>query len=140
VLIDPCNTGRPPRTAFVIYYMSQWSLPLAAINRLIGRDVSYVHARGLISKAWVRDLLDSVSIRLFDFLHYAAIDDLPGMEAVFVRPAPAIRSRGACVPPSRSAWQPCLLRCLSLGSRSEVFDKGAAIGSAIYASEGRGRG
>jgi hypothetical protein len=54
--------------------MSQWSLPLAAINRLMGRDIFYVHARGLIRKVWVRDLLDVVSIRLFDFMHYAAID------------------------------------------------------------------
>jgi len=48
-----------PRTAFVIYYMSAWSLPLALINRLMGRDVLYVHARGLIRKAWLRELLNT---------------------------------------------------------------------------------
>ena len=63
-----------PRTAFVIYYMSAWSLPLALINRLMGRDVLYVHARGLIRKAWLRELLNTANIRLFDFMCYPKID------------------------------------------------------------------
>jgi hypothetical protein len=63
-----------PRTAFVIYYMSAWLLPLALINRLMGRDVLYVHARGLIRKAWLRELLNTANIRLFDFMCYPKID------------------------------------------------------------------
>lgn len=63
-----------PRTAFVIYYMSAWSLPLALINRLMGRDVLYVHARGLIRKTWLRDLLNAANVRLFNFMYYPEID------------------------------------------------------------------
>jgi hypothetical protein len=74
VLTDIRSSERLRRTAFVIYYMSAWSLPLALINRLIGRDVLYVHARGLVRNARLRDLLYAANIRLFDFMKFPEID------------------------------------------------------------------
>jgi len=68
VLTDMRSSKHRPRTAFVIYYMSAWSLPLALINRLMGRDVLYVHARGLIRNTWLRDLLNAANVRLFNFM------------------------------------------------------------------------
>jgi hypothetical protein len=83
VLTDTRGSEHPSRTAFVFYYMSAWSLPLALINRLMDRDVLYVHARGLVRKAWLRELLNTANIRLFDFRCYPEIDwarrvQLPG--------------------------------------------------------------
>jgi hypothetical protein len=74
VLTETRSSEHRPRTVFVFYYMSAWSLPLALINRLMGRDVFYVHARGLIRSAWLRDLLNAASIRLFNFMYYPEID------------------------------------------------------------------
>ncbi|MGB7835540.1 MAG: hypothetical protein WBL84_25375, partial [Xanthobacteraceae bacterium] len=74
MLTDMRSSKHRPRTAFVIYYMSAWSLPLALINRLMGRDVLYVHARGLIRKTWLRDLLNAANVRLFNFMYYPEID------------------------------------------------------------------
>jgi hypothetical protein len=74
VLTDTRGSENLSQTVFVFYYMSAWSLPLALINRLMDRDVLYVHARGLVRKAWLRELLNTANIRLFDFMCYPEID------------------------------------------------------------------
>jgi hypothetical protein len=54
--------------------MNGWSAVLGIFHRVVGRDVFYVHADGVIRKPWVRDTLANAGIRFFDFMHFDNVD------------------------------------------------------------------
>jgi hypothetical protein len=62
------------RAATLLYRMNGWSAMLGILCRVMGRDVYYVHADGVIRKPWVRDTLANVGIRFFDFMHFDNVD------------------------------------------------------------------
>src|SRR5262249_19001764 len=73
---------KPPaaaRAATLLYRLSGWSIPLAAVCRAAGRDVFYARADGLARKPWVRGALADAGIRFFEFSDYDRVDPRHGM-------------------------------------------------------------
>src|SRR5262249_34674068 len=74
---------KPPaaaRAATLLYRLSGWSIPLAAVCRAAGRDVFYARAEGLARKPWMRGALADAGIRFFEFSDYDRVDPRHGMD------------------------------------------------------------
>jgi hypothetical protein len=70
-VLKPSATAR---AATLLYRINGWSALLGILCRVVGRDVFYVHADGVIRKPWVRDTLANAGIRFFDFMHFDNVD------------------------------------------------------------------
>jgi hypothetical protein len=70
-VLKPSATAR---AATLLYRMNGWSALLGILCRVVGRDVFYVYADGVIRKHWVRDTLANAGIRFFDFMHFDNVD------------------------------------------------------------------